>query len=36
MLALTDTAKWVFCISSVALIFVGVALVMFGTGGRRR
>lgn len=35
MLAMTETAKWVFCISFVAVIFVGMALVMFGTGGRR-
>lgn len=35
MLALTETAKWIFCIAFVAVLFGGMALLMFG-GGRRR
>jgi hypothetical protein len=36
MVALTETAKWVFCIAFVAVLFGGMFLLMMFGSGRRR
>ena len=35
IVALSETAKWIFCIGFVAVLFGGMFLLMFGGGSRR-